>query len=95
MKTLFARSFRGGRARAERHGANNRVVSNLGRCLIARRVINIGDKTIEHLDRPVQIEVFADLWRSREYREERVDQQGIHSEAVNKPCSAAGITTAL
>ena len=67
--------------------ANNRVVSNLGRCLVKRRVVKIGDKTIQDLERADLIDVYGDLWRKD--RKERVEQ-GIQSLAVNKIRSKAG-----
>ncbi|KAK3737879.1 hypothetical protein QZH41_003159 [Actinostola sp. cb2023] len=69
--------------------ANNRAVQNLGRALIARRVVRIGDKEIESLTRPDLVELYADLWRPKEERAHLVEQ-GIQTVEVAKHRSAAG-----
>ena len=73
---------------ASKH-VNNRVVDNLGRCLIRRRIIKIGDKTLEDLERADLVGVFSDLWLPTEERANRIEQ-GIQTTAVNKIRSEAG-----
>ncbi|KAK3743394.1 hypothetical protein QZH41_011309 [Actinostola sp. cb2023] len=73
---------------ALRH-ANNRAVQNLGRALVARRVVRVGDKEIESLARPDLVELYADLWRPKEERAHLVEQ-GIQTVEVAKHRSAAG-----
>ncbi|KAK3719342.1 hypothetical protein QZH41_000531 [Actinostola sp. cb2023] len=69
--------------------ANNRDVQNLGRALVAKRVVRIGDKEVESLGRPDLVALFADLWRTKEERGDLVEQ-GIQPAEVAKHRSAAG-----
>ncbi|KAK3707299.1 hypothetical protein QZH41_004236 [Actinostola sp. cb2023] len=69
--------------------ANNRAVQNLGRALVARRVVRVGDKELESLARPDLVELYADLWRPKEERTHLVEQ-GIQTVEVAKHRSAAG-----
>ena len=69
--------------------ANNRVVDNLGRCLIRRTIVKMGDKTLEDLERADLVGAFSDLWLPTEERAKRIEQ-GIQTTAVNKIRSEAG-----
>ena len=69
--------------------ANNRVVDNLGRCLIRRRVVKMGDKTLEDLERADLVGAFCDLWLPTAERAKRIEQ-GIQTTEVNKIRSEAG-----
>lgn len=73
---------------AGRH-ANNRAVQNLGRALVAKRIVRVGDKEIESLTRPDLVELCADLWRPKVERAHLVEQ-GIQTSEVAKHRSTAG-----
>ncbi|KAK3727744.1 hypothetical protein QZH41_005206 [Actinostola sp. cb2023] len=69
--------------------ANNRAAQNLGRTLIAKRIVRVGDKEVECLARPDLVELYADLWRPKEERAHFVEQ-GIQTVEVAKHRAAAG-----
>ncbi|KAK3743008.1 hypothetical protein QZH41_007225 [Actinostola sp. cb2023] len=53
--------------------ANNHAVQNLGRALVAKRIVQVGDKEVESLARPDLVELYADLWRPKEERANLVE----------------------
>ena len=68
---------------------NNRVVQNLGKAIISRRIIKVGENILEDLARPDLIELYADIWRPTQDRDNLVGQ-GICSVEVNRHRSGSG-----
>ena len=69
--------------------ANNRVVQNLGKAIISRRIVRVGEHILEDLARPDLVEILSDLWRPEKDRDNLIGQ-GIQTTDVNKHRSEAG-----